>query len=333
MEVVNIEKLRRLEEEFAVAIGFFDGVHLGHQKVITHAIHYAKEHHAKSMVITFDRSPKVALGFVENDGYVTPTNEKLRILEGMGVDYALVLKLDATFLNLSADEFISEYLLKIGACYVSVGFDFRFGRGGAGNTELLLRYSEFKVNVSEAVLVVGAKVSTTEIKKCLKMGDLDLVNQMLGRPFSVSGEIVHGRQLGRMIGFPTANLKLHEDYLFSLRGVYATVSYIDGVRHASMTNVGYNPTANEATSSLLKKSDYDCLMQQELCDEGAISSHCVIDDVSVETHILNFDEDIYGKTLRVEFIIKKRDEVKFNGLDELITQLEKDKLSVKLMSI
>jgi riboflavin kinase/FMN adenylyltransferase len=126
---------------------------------------------------------------------------------------------------------------------------------------------------------------------------------MLGRPFSVSGEIVHGRQLGRTIGFPTANLKLDEAYLFSLRGVYATASDIDGVRYMSMTNVGYNPTVN------------------------------VVDAVSIETHILNFGEDIYGKTLRIEFIEKIRDEVKFDGLDELVTQLEKDKQSVELLSI
>ena len=303
MEVVNIEKLRHLGEKLAVAIGFFDGVHLGHQKVITHATRYAKDNHVKSMVITFDRSPKVALGFALNDGYLTPTHEKLRILEEMGVDYVHVLKFDASFLKLSADTFINDYLLKIGVCYVSVGFDFRFGHNGIGNTEHLQRYDAFKLNVSEPVLLEGNKVSTRSIKKCLKTGDLTLVNQMLGRPFSVSGEIVRGRQLGRTIGFPTANFKLDEDYLFPLRGVYATVSYVENVRHASMTNVGYNPTANTG------------------------------DDLTVETYILNFDEDIYEKTLRLEFFKKIRDEVKFNGLDELTTQLEKDKLSVKLMSI
>lgn len=310
MEVVNIEKLRKRKEKLAVAIGFFDGVHLGHQEVISYATRYAKENHAKSMVITFDRSPKAALGTAINDGYVTPINEKLRIVEEMGVNYALVLKFDEAFSNLSADEFIREYLLKLGALYVSVGFDFKFGRYGAGNTELLLRHGDFKVNICEAVLMAGTKVSTSTIKKYLKLGDLDFVNQMLGRPFSVSGRIVYGKQLGRKIGFPTANLKLDEGYLLSLRGVYATVSYIDDVRYLSMTNVGYNPTVSEQ-----KNSKYE------------------IDAVTIETHILNFNEDIYGKAQRIAFIQKIRDEVKFDGLDALITQLEKDKLSVELMSI
>jgi riboflavin kinase/FMN adenylyltransferase len=303
MEVVNIKKLRNLEEKFAMAIGFFDGIHLGHQKVINNAVDYANENHVKSIVITFDRSPKVALGYAMDEGYLTPTDEKLRLLEEMGVDYTLVLKFNDSLLSLSADAFINEYLLEIGTCYVSVGFDFRFGQGGTGDTERLQRCGAFKVDVSEPVLMAGAKVSTRSIKKYLKMGDLDIVTQMLGRHFSVSGEVVYGQQLGRTIGFPTVNLKLDGDYLFSLRGVYATVSYIDGIRHVSMTNVGYNPTMN------------------------------LVDDISIETHIFNFDQEIYGKKIRVEFIGKIRDEITFNGIDKLIAQLEKDKLAVKSMSI
>lgn len=309
MEVVNIEKLKRSKEKLAVAIGFFDGVHLGHQKVINHATVYAKENQTKSMVITFDRSPKVALGHDRHEGYVTPIKEKLRILENLDVDYALVLKFDASFLNLSADAFIRDYLLKAGACYVSVGFDFRFGHDGMGSAKYLMRHGDFKVNITEAVLMAGTKVSTRLIKHYLKMGDLNLVNQMLGRPFSVSGSIVYGQQLGRKIGFPTANLKLDADYFLSLRGVYATLSYIDGVCYKSMTNVGYNPTINE------------------------LSAECVMDGMTVETYILDFNKEVYGKTLRVEFIQKIRDEVKFDGLDALVAQLEKDKLSIKFMSI
>jgi len=303
MEVINVEKLRGHKEKFAVAIGFFDGVHLGHQKVINHVTRYAKENHVKSIVITFDKSPKAVLGNAPNDGCLTPINEKLRILEEMDVDYALILKFDATFLNLSADEFINEYLLKIRACYVSVGFDFRFGQGGAGDTEFLLARDEFKVEVTEAVKMAGIKVSTTQIKKYLKMGDLDSANGMFGRAFSVSGKVGHGRQLGRTIGFPTANLKLTEDCLFPLCGVYATVSHVDGTSFMSMTNIGFNPTANFQES------------------------------VSIETYIFDFDANIYDKQLRIEFLSKIRDEVKFDDLDELIAQLEKDKSTVESLLI
>ena len=308
MEIVNIEKLKSLEEKFAIAIGFFDGVHLGHQSVINNAINYAKENHAKSMVITFDRSPKVVLGNALIDSYLTPIDEKLRILKEMGVNFAVVLKFDSCLSNLNADEFIDEYLLKIGVCYVSVGFDFRFGQGGAGNTTHLLCHDNFKVDVSEPVLMDGVKVSSSRIKNCLKMGDLDGANQMLGRHFSVNGEVVRGQQLGRTIGFPTANLKLDEDYYFPLRGVYGTISHVDGARFMSMTNIGFNPTANL---------------------QGSISN---------ETHIFNFDTNIddanlYGKELRVEFLNKIRDEIKFSNLNELIAQLEVDKSTVESMSI
>jgi len=303
MEIVDIEKLKNSNEKLATAIGVFDGVHLGHQLVINNAIRYAKTNNAKSMVITFDINPKIALGNALEDGYLTPTDEKLRILKEMGIDYALVLKFDSSLSNLSADEFITEYLLKIGVCYVSVGFDFRFGQGGAGNVELLLSHDEFKVDVSDAVLMDEVKVSSTRIKKCLKMGDLDSANLMLGRCFSVSGKIVSGQQVGAKIGFPTANLKLSDDYLFPLRGVYHTISHVDNSRFKSMTNIGFNPTAN------LRES------------------------ISTETHIFDFEENIYGKQLRVEFLHKIRDEIKFNNVDELIAQLERDKITAYKMSI
>lgn len=303
MEIVNIESLKNLKEKFAIAIGFFDGVHLGHQFVINKAISYAKENNAKSMAFTFDRSPKVALGNALNDGYLTPIDEKLRILNKMGVDYAIVLKFDSSLSSLNADEFIDEYLLKIGVCYVSIGFDFRFGQGGAGNTELLRCHNDFIVDVSEPVLMAGSKVSSTRIKKSLKMGDLNIANHMLGRNFSVSGEVVRGRQIGETIGFPTANLMLDEDYFLPLRGVYGTVSHVDGARFASMTNIGFNPTANLQAS------------------------------ISIETYIFDFNADIYGKQLRIEFLNKIRDEIKFNNLDELIAQLKRDRNAVESMSI
>jgi len=303
VKVVNIEELRNLKEKLAVAIGFFDGIHLGHQKVINHVSRYAKENRAKSMVITFDKSPKVVLGNVPNEGCLTPIAEKLRILEGMGIDYALILTFDATFLNLSADDFINEYLLKINASYVSVGFDFRFGKGGFGDVALLASCGQFKVEVTEPVLMSGVKVSTRLIKKHLNMGELDLAYRMLGRNYSVSGHVEYGRRLGHKIGFPTANLMLDEDYLLPLRGVYATKSYIGNACFVSMTNIGFNPTVN------LKAS------------------------ISVETHILDFDAAVYGKKLRVELISKIRDEIKFDNLDALVVQLTADKEAVKLMSI
>lgn len=303
MEVISLEELVALKQTCAVALGFFDGVHLGHQSVICNAVNYAKKNQVKSVVITFDRSPKVALGIVEDEGCLTPRVQKLRILEEMGVDCTLVLTFDTNFLNLSADSFIDNYLLRINASYVAVGFDFKFGRGGAGSSEYLLSLGKFKVEISEPVQLDGVKVSSTEIKRCLKLGDLKTVNRMLGRHFLVEGTVVRGNMLGRTIGFPTANLKLESGYLFSLRGVYATTSNVNGERFTSMTNIGFNPTAN---------------LQEA---------------ISIETYIFNFDNDIYGAQISIEFLSKIRDEVKFEGIEALIAQLEKDKNMVASMQV
>lgn len=299
MEVVTIEKLMMLKEHCAIAIGFFDGVHLGHQAVIESAVNCGRENQLKSVVITFDQSPKVALGYAEDDGNITPLLEKLRLFEEMGVNYTLVLKFDTTFLNLTAHDFIQTYLLKINAQHVSVGFDFRFGKCGAGNTDYLASQKEFKVEVIQPVMIAGAKVSTTKIKECLKSDQLACANQMLGRHFSISGEVIYGKQLGRTIGFPTANMKLDEGCLLPLQGVYATMSTIDGMTFLSMTNVGVNPTVDSR------------------------------DSLSVETHLLDCDLDLYGKILRVDFHEKIRDEMKFEQIEKLIEQLERDQKIVE----
>lgn len=299
MEVVNIEKLINSKEKYAVAIGFFDGVHLGHQAVIKNAIQTAKENQIKSVVITFDKSPKVALGIVKDEKNLTSEIEKLRLFEELGVDYTLILKFDKAFLNLHADEFIEKFLLKINAIYVSVGFDFKFGQKATGDTDLLKSYSQFKTEITDPIQIASSKVSTTKIKKNLSEEKLEQANKMLGRAYSVTGKVILGQQLGQTIGFPTANLQLGNKTLIPPTGVYATTTYINERKFASMTNIGYNPTAN------------------------------LQDHLSIETHLLNADLDLYNKQIRVAFHKKIRDEKKFENITELVEQLEKDKKFVE----
>lgn len=303
MELFEVNALKKLNEKIAFAIGFFDGVHLGHQQVIQQALDHAQEQGVKCVVMTFDTGPKVALGLTENEGYVTPLEAKLKLLEQMGVDGALVIKFDASFLCLSPDSFIQKYLLELNACFVSVGFDFRFGHRGEGDTTLLQTFSPFETKVLAPILSDGAKISTTKIKQCLKAADLAEITQMLGRPFSVAGEVVSGKQLGRTIGFPTANLKLNPTQMLPARGVYATFSYVDEKRYASMTNIGFNPTANR------------------------------VKQLAVETHLLDFEGDLYGKAVRIEFREKIRDEVQFDGLPALMAQLKKDRDRVAALPV
>ena len=290
MKVLTICELRKQQEPLAVAIGFFDGVHLGHQQVIGNAVKYAKANDFKSVVMTFDRSPKA------ETGYLTPLDVKLQLFSELGVDYVLVLEFNDVLKQLPADDFIEAYLVALGVTFISVGFDFKFGHLGIGDTHLLQSRDAFQVAICEPKLMDGEKVSTTSIKESLAMGDLVAVRNMLGRDFSVNGTVVYGRQLGRTIGFPTANLQLDEQQFLGLRGVFATNVHFNGEVYRGMTNIGFNPTAN---------------LQEQL---------------TVETHIFEFEADVYDRRLQLVFLEKIRDEVKFDGLDALVVQLEKDKI-------
>lgn len=295
MKIVTMDELVKKKEEVAVAIGFFDGVHKGHQHVIEKAVSYAKRSGIKSVVLTFDKRPKLVLGQATEANEVTPFQEKMRIMERMGADYSVALTFDDSLLQQTADEFIANYLKKMNLAYVSVGFDFRFGNQGKGRVENLQQAALCPVEISHPVELNGMKISTTRIREALEQNDLALVNQQLGRFFQISGVVYKGKQLGRKIGFPTANLKISPKQLMPLRGVYATVICIKGKSYASMTNVGYNPTTETR------------------------------EKISIETHVFDFSVDVYGAEVELQFVEKIRDEKTFDGLDELIQQLAKDK--------
>jgi len=297
MQMITLEQLLKQQKPLAVAIGFFDGVHRGHQAVIERAVEQAQNNQQKSLVITFDKLPSKG-----SDGYLTPLDAKLKIIETLDVDYVLVLAFNDYLKNLSADQFIAEYLVATGVNFVSVGFDFKFGHCATGNTATLIAHRGFKVEIIEEIQMTGAKVSTTKIKKALQQGDLETTQKMLGRPFTLSGTVIHGQQLGRTIGFPTANLQLDADQFVGLRGVFATKIHTKATTHQGMTNIGFNPTVDS---------------------QGALS---------VETHIFDFNEEIYENPFRFEILSKIRDEKKFDGLDQLITQLNQDrKIAKKLL--
>ena len=298
-------KLINTNSGMAVAIGFFDGVHSGHQAVILNAVSYARENGVKCVVITFDRSPKIALGQnISNDGFLTPDNERKRLFYTLGVDRVMVLPFDKMLQLMSASDFVHKYLISEKVRYVSVGFDFRFGHGGLGDVDYLREFvKDFEIDVTPQIVISGEKISSTRIRDFLKCGKLEQANMMLGRCFSISGEVVYGRQLGRTIQFPTANLRPDGDYFALYPGVYATITHVHGRAYASMTNVGNNPTFN--------------------------FTH----DISIETHILDFDVDIYDEKIRVEFVQMIRNEQKFDDIQELILQLKADADYVRTLDI
>lgn len=300
MKIINLESRTTSSQPIAVALGYFDGLHLGHQAVILKAVHYARTRGIKCAVLTFSTNPKVFLKKTTDRTLLTPLSEKLRLLEGMGVDQLLVLPFNKEMMKLAPEEFVEMFLKRQSVRFISTGFDFRFGRCGAGDAGLLQKQKElFEVSVTPRLDFDEMKIGTTQIRSYLARGMVQKAQQMLGRPYTLTGTVITGNQRGRTIGFPTANIGLDEPFTIPKKGVYAVRVQVKGKSYPGMCNIGHNPTFNYS------------------------------DAVSVEVNILDFDQDIYGEKIRIDFIRYIRTEQKFFSVDELIAQLEDDRCKVR----
>lgn len=285
-------------KRIAIAIGHFDGVHRGHQNVVKQAVSRARRSDMLSAVLTFSPHPKEVLG--HGDHYyrcLTPLQSKTKLFASLGVDRVFVMKFDLAFAALTPSQFVHEVLGALDVGHAVVGFDFTFGNRGAGNAELLreLGGSAFTVDIVEPLFENETKVSSTYTRESLEAGDLAMANALLGRPYEVIGTIVHGDGRGRTIGFPTANLELHDPYVSPRLGVYAVTAWIEGKPYGGVLNHGMKPTFN--------KSDVRPVM---------------------EAHLFDFDRDIYGKEMRVQFQAFIRPEQKFDAIKDLIAQIAAD---------
>lgn len=284
----------------SIALGFFDGVHRGHQKVIREAIKKAKEMGAKSAVMTFDPHPSLVLGGRKEEVfYITPMQQKMKIFEDMNIDVCFVVRFTSDFAQLQPEQFIEHFIEELGVVQATAGFDFSFGAKGQGTMEMMKSYGDgrFGVSVIEKQEDNQEKISSTRIRGLLKSGGIEEVCRLSGRPFKVSGTVVNGDKRGRTIGFPTANVEPDLGTFVPSRGVYAVRLHVQDEIHEGVCNVGYKPTFNDPD-------------QQKLV---------------IEVHIFNFDKDIYGERVTVDWHKWIRDERKFSGIDELKAQIEKDK--------
>lgn len=289
-------------EGAVVSIGVFDGVHLGHQRILSDNVERAREVGARSCVVTFAGHPKeLLLGRAPRT--LTTIEHRLELFRRAGVEHALVLSFDEELRSTPAERFISETLVEgLGAREFVLGFDSKFGLDRAG-TPALLRELGHSVQVSEKVVVSGRAVSSTAIREAVELGDLPGAQAMLGRRVSVLGEVVGGKGLGRELGFPTANLDLRHE-LSPPTGVYACeakrVSLGDlsqeRARYAAVVNIGYRPTVDEEPP----------------------------ERPQVEALLLDFDGDLYGEYLELEFVSHLRAERRFDGLDALKAQIARD---------
>lgn len=285
---------------YSLAVGFFDGVHKGHQAVIQTAIDKAQEHEMKSAVMTFDPHPSIVLGGRnEKVFYITPLQQKLDTFKSLHVDTVFVVHFTSDFAKLSPEAFIHYFIRDLNVKHVTAGFDYSFGAFGKGNMELMKQLSngDFTVTVVDKQTDGDEKISSTRIRKALQDGDMEQVRKLLGRAFEVPGIVVHGDKRGRTMGFPTANVQAMEGCFTPATGVYAVKILVQNEWYNGVCNVGYKPTFKNPSDKKL----------------------------SIEVHILNFNKNIYGEEVVVGWYDRIRSERKFNGIDELIAQIELDK--------
>lgn len=286
--------------ELAIALGFFDGVHRGHKKVITTAKRIAEELHLKSAVMTFDPHPSVVLGAKETSvKYITPLQDKIQLIDSLGIDYLFIVRFTSSFASLEPDQFAADYLSKLNVRHVIAGFDYTYGRFGRGTMETLPVHSKgsFQVETVGKLEEKHEKVSSTAIRKLLSEGLTQEAKSLLGRFYTTKGTVVHGEKRGRTIGFPTANIRINSDYFIPKIGVYAVRLLVAGKWEEGVCNIGYKPTFKDPSHS----------------------------ELSIEVHIFEFDRTIYGEEVAVEWHSRIRSEKKFSGIEELKTQISKDK--------
>lgn len=290
---INFTSIPNDLKESVCCIGYFDGLHLGHQSLIKECIQIAKEKKLVSGLITFDPDPWNIFFPERKCRHITTMKDRIQLASSLGIEIVYTITFSKEFASLNVDEF-HDLLKKMNVCHLVCGFDFKYGSKNMGNVETLKKQSIFPVSIIQRVDINNKKISSSSIEPYICGGKIDKANQNLGYIYSMSGTIEHGYKRGsELLNIPTANLKVDNEYLIPSPGVYAGYVSIEDILYGAMINVGNNPTFEN------KK-------------------------VTVEAYIFDFNADIYDKNVRFFFQTKTRNEIKFNSFLELKEQLHKD---------
>ncbi|QPC81565.1 bifunctional riboflavin kinase/FAD synthetase [Phototrophicus methaneseepsis] len=286
-----------------VTIGVFDGLHKGHQTLIARVVAAARAAHYDATVLTFHPHPDVVLRGITDRYYLTTPEQRAALLQEMGVDRVVTYPFDDAARQISATDFVDDLLEHLNMKALWVGADFAMGYKRQGNVAFLKAYGEEKGFTVEAIPLVAHTegdevVSSSRIRELLAEGNVDTVHDWLGRAYAVQGKVVQGDQRGRTIGFPTANLDVWSQQIVPAYGVYACWARFNGETHMAVTNIGVRPTFNG-------------------------------ENATVEAHLLGFDKDIYGVDVELSFEKRLRGEMKFNGIDALVAQIQQDAVSAR----
>ena len=286
------------DRKACLAIGMFDGVHLGHQQVLRQAIEDSHRNEARSVAVTFDRHPASVIAPGRAPALLQTRDQRLRAIESLGIDAALLIKFDKAVSRKPGAEFVRELADGFGAIHsICVGVNFTFGHKRDGNVELLRTLGQalgFHVHGLQAVSLDGQAVSSTRIRAAVRDGRLDDAGQMLGRTFAIEGTVIEGERQGRERGFPTANLET-DGLVLPPNGVYAAHARLGQATHRAVLNIGLRPTLASPEPTL-----------------------------QLEAHLLDFNGELYGQAMEIELVERLRDEQRFDSTDELATQISRD---------
>ena len=307
MRIINNSIQARNIKNAVVTIGTFDGVHLGHQAIFKEMRRLAREIGGETVVVTFHPHPRQVLAIgTEKLRFICSQEEKLAKFEEFGIDNVVIIPFTKEFASTPSDVFIHDYIIaNIHPAIIVVGYDHHFGKNRMGDYDMLCKLGEqygFSTVQVAAQDIHDVAVSSTKIRNFLWTGNVKAANELLGYPYSVQGTVIKGNEIGRTIGFPTANLDIPNEFLMiNNPGVYACQTMIDGKMYNAMANTGLRPTIGDRADG----------------------------DFIIEVNIFDFDGDLYGKTLKVWFIDRIRDEEKFKGLEALKQQLHQDREEAK----
>ena len=298
MKIFNNIQSYSSEKESILTIGIFDGVHIGHNKILTKLVEESKKNNLSSLIMTFFPHPRMVLQKSQEIKMIDTIDEKIYLFEKTGVDNLIIQPFDENFSKIRAKEFVEEILVKkLKIKHIIIGYDHRFGKDREASVDDLKKFGlnyMFTVEEIAAQEIHSIAISSTKIRNAILKGEIKKCNEYLGRNFMLTGEVVHGDALGKKINFPTANIKIPETYkIIPKNGVYLVKAIINSERYFGMMNIGVRPTIGGEKKSL-------------------------------EIHFFNFKDNIYNKTISVEIICKIRDEEKFSSIDELKIQLKKD---------
>ena len=293
MKLIGLKELEDFKDNSIITIGFFDGVHLGHQKIINKMKEYPQY---KSVVITFEDD---VLKMFKISDCIYDLSKKLSCFEMMGIDYVLLLRLSDNFQSMDARSFMVNVLDKLNTKVVVAGSDFSFAKNRQGNADYIKNNSDYKLIMVDDVYVDNIKVSSTLIRSLLNDGNIPFANRLLFSKLSLSSKVIEGKRIGRTINFPTINLVADSMIIMLRKGVYFGRTLVDNKSYYSIINVGFNPTIDDTN------------------------------ELSIEAHLIGFDANIYGKDVTVEFDYFSRDEKRFDNIESLKKMISQDLLNCK----